>query len=184
MRRIRDCLRLYYENNLSQSQISRSLKISRSTVQDYLSRLAIAGMVYEDSIPLTDEELEEKLYRKVKDISPDYSKEMDFSYIHSELSKTGVTLRLLWEEYKRDNPNGHQYSQYCYHYQQWRKKLKVYMRQHHIAGERLFVDYSGKKPHIVNRFTGDIVEMELFVICWGYSHYTYAEAQESQKINN
>jgi len=158
MRRIRDCLRLYYENNLSQSQISCSLKISRSTVQDYLSRLAIAGMLYEDCKSVTDEALEERLYRKVKDVSPNISKEMDFRYIHSELVKTGVTL------------------------QQWRKKLKVYMRQHHISGERLFVDYSGKKPHVFNRFIGGIIEVELFVICWGYSHYTYAEAQESQKI--
>lgn len=184
MRRIRDCLRLYYENNLSQSHISRSLGTSRSTVQDYLSRLTIAGMTYADCKLLTDDELEEKLYRAVKVISLKTDKEMNFSYIHSELAKTGVTLRLLWEEYKRDNPKEHQYSQYCYHYQQWRKTLKVYMRQHHIAGERLFVDYSGKKPQIVNRFTGEINDVELFVICWGYSHYTYAEAQENQKISN
>jgi len=185
MRRIRDCLRLYYENNLSQSHISRSLGISRSTVQDYLSRLTIAGMTYEESKSLPDDDLENMLYNKVKDISPESeNKGMDFSYIHSELAKAGVTLRLLWEEYKRDYQNGHQYSQYCFYYQKWKKTLKVYMRQNHIAGERLFVDYSGKKPCIVNRFTGEIVEVELFVMCWGYSHYIYAEAQENQQINN
>lgn len=185
MRRIRDCLRLYYENNLSQSHISRSLGISRSTVQDYLSRLTIAGITYEECKSLPDDDLENILYNKVKDISPESeNKGMDFSYIHSELAKAGVTLRLQWEEYKRDYQKGHQYSQYCFHYQQWRKTLKVYMRQNHIAGERLFVDYSGKKPSIVNRFTGEIIEVELFVMCWGYSHYMYAEAQENQKINN
>lgn len=184
MRRIRECLRLYYENNLSQSQISRSLGISRSTVQDYLSRLTITGMAYHDCESLTDDELENRLYRTVRDISPKSCKEMDCNYIHSELAKKGVTLRLLWEEYKRDNPHGHQYSHFCYYYQQWKKTLKVYMRQNHVAGERLFVDYSGKKPSIVNRFTGEIVEVELFVMCWGYSHYTYAEAQESQHINH
>ena len=60
----------------------------------------------------------------------------------------------------------------------------MYIRQQHVAGERLFVDYSGKKPCIVNRFTGDVRDVELFVICWGYSQYTYAEAQESQELKN
>lgn len=184
MRRIRECLRLYYENNLSQSHISRSLGISRSTVQDYLSRLTIAKMSYEDCRGLSDSELEDALYRPVKDLSPIPVKDMDCSYINSELAKTGVTLRLLWEEYKKEHPKGHQYSQFCYHYQQWRKTLKVYMHQHHVAGEKLYVDYSGKKPCIVNRFTGEIVETELFVMCWGYSQYIYAEAQENQKSNN
>lgn len=183
MRRIWDCLRLYYENNLSQSHISRSLGTSRSTVQDYLSRLTIAGMTYADCKLLTDNELEEKLYRVVKVISPKTDKEMNFSYIHSELANTGVILRLLWEEYKRDNPKGHQYSQYCYHYQQWRKTLKVYMRQHHIAGERLFVDYSGKKPQIVNRFTGEIIDVELFVHLLGIQPLYICRSSGKSKNN-
>jgi transposase len=183
MRRIRDCLRLYYENNMSQSQISRSLSISRSTVQDYLSRLTIATLTYGDITNLSDHDLESKLYNKSNDISkrPD-EKEIDYEYLHKELTRPGVTLRLLWEEYKRNKPAGHQYSQFCWHYQQWSKSLKVYMRQHHVAGERIFVDYSGKKPAIINRFTGEIQELELFVMCWGYSHYTYAEVQPNQKL--
>lgn len=183
MRRIRDCLRLYYESEMNQSQISRSLNISRSTVQDYLSRLTVASLSYEASRSLSDSELEDQLYpKKEKRIGVSLRPEIDFAYIHKELARTGVTLRLLWEEYKQEQPACHQYSQFCWHYQQWKMALKVYMRQHHIAGEQLYVDYSGKKPCIVDRFTGEIVEVELFVMCWGYSQYIYAEAQESQKL--
>jgi len=185
MRRIRDCLRLYYESNLSQSQISRSLGISRSTVQDYLSRLSIASLAYENTVSLSDSDLEEILYKKPECLAKKTNdKEMDFEYLHKELARPAVTLRLLWEEYKKNCPQGHQYSQFCWHYQQWSKTLKVYMRQHHNAGERIYVDYSGKKASIVNRFTGEIQEVELFVMCWGYSHYTYAEAQLSQGLEN
>lgn len=181
---IRDCLRLFYENKLNQSQISRILKISRSTVQDYLSRLTIASLSYDDCFALSDTELENSLYKKTKRSPIEPPGDIEFKYLHTELSKTGVTLRLLWEDYKRENQKGHQYSQFCFHYQQWKKSLKVYMHQHHIAGEKIFVDYSGKKPFVVNRFTGEIKEAEIFVMCWGYSQYIYAEAQEDQKLNS
>lgn len=184
MRRIRDCLRLYYENNMSQSQISRALEVSRSTVQDYLSRLTIASLTYEAIHMLSDADLEEKLYTQSRELKCTPDSDMDCDYIHKELAKPGVTLRLLWEEYKKEHSEGHQYSRFCWCYQQWRKTLKVYMRQHHVAGERLFVDYSGKKPCIVNRFTGEVKDVELFVMCWGYSQHTYAEAQESQELKN
>lgn len=186
MRRIRECLRLNFENKFSQVQISNMLQISRSTVQEYISRLSIASISYDDAKSLTDEALEQILYNKARPDFPDSTddKELNYSYIHAELAKKGVTLRLLWEEYKNTCPNGYQYSQFCFHFQQWRKVLKVYMHQHHIAGERMYVDYSGKKPCIVNRFTGVIVEVELFVMCWGYSQYIYAEAHENQKKEN
>lgn len=77
-----------------------------------------------------------------------YAKELNYSYIHAELAKKGVTLRLLWVEYKNTCPNGYQYSQFCFHFQPRRKTLKMYMHQQHVEGERMYVDYSGKKPCI------------------------------------
>jgi len=139
---------------------------------------------YDDISKLSDDELEQKLYSKPAMSVDTSGKDMDCHLIHKELTKSGVTLRLLWEEYKKDHPEGYSYSQYCWYYQQWRKTLKVYMRQQHIAGERVYVDYSGKKPCIVNRFTGEIIEVELLVMCWGYSQYTYAEAQPNQKLKH
>lgn len=102
MRRIRDCLRLYYESEMNQSQILRSLNISRSTVQDYLSRLTIASLSYESSRSLSDSKLEERLYPKKRThiVSPSRP-EIDFAYIHKELTRSGVTLRLLWREEAR-----------------------------------------------------------------------------------
>ncbi len=129
VRRIRECLRLNFENKFSQVLISNMLQISRSTVQEYISRLAIASISYDDAESLTDEALERILYNKPRSDLPNTSnnKELNYSYIHAELAKKGVTLRLLWEEYKNTCPNGYQYSQFCFHYQQWRKTLKVYM---------------------------------------------------------
>jgi predicted DNA-binding protein YlxM (UPF0122 family) len=95
MRRIRDCLRLYYENKFNQTQISNMLGISRSTVQDYLSRLTIASMSYEEIRVVSDADLESALYNKVpKEIraATTSDKDIDFKYIHTELSKAGVTL--------------------------------------------------------------------------------------------
>jgi len=184
MRRIRDCIRLHFENKFSQSQIARTLGISRSTVQDYLSRLTINNLTFEQITAASDDELEKIFFK------PDQSdltlhgkaRELDFDYLHKEIQRPCMTLRLLWEEYKKADPQGLQYSQFCNHFQEWRKKLKVYMRQIHTAGERIFVDYSGKKPSIVNRSTGEIQDVELLVLCWGCSHYIYAEAQPSQEL--
>ena len=184
MRRIRDCYRLYFECNLNQSQIAQSLGLARSTVQDYLSRLSIAELNYKAISNMTDEHVKDALFKKHtldKRRSARQNDELDYEYLHKELAKPGVTLRLLWEEYRKSNNTGYQYSQFCHYFKQWCKTLKVYMRQHHKAGERLFVDYSGKKPCVVNRFTGEITEVELFVMCWGYSNYIYAEAQPSQE---
>ena len=184
MRRIRDCLRLHFENRFNQSQIARALGISRSTVQDYLSRLTVNNLTFAQVGNISDNDLEKLFFRSKKDDSLPTDKllELDYEYLHKELQRPGVTLRLLWEEYKKTHPQGPQYSQFCWYFRRWRKKLKVYMRQIHIAGERIFVDYSGKKPSIVNRFTGEIQEVDLLVLCWGCSHYTYAEAQPSQEL--
>jgi transposase len=185
MRRIRDCLRLYLENNLNQTQIAQTLGIARSTVQDYLSRATINKITdFSQVQSISDTDLENLFFQSSTDISvsTDKNSGLDYEYLHNDLQRPGVTLRLLWEEYRKTNPEGYQYSQFCWHFQQWRQKLKVYMRQTHIAGERIYVDYSGKKPSIVDRLTGEIQEVELLVMCWGCSHYTYAEAQPSQAL--
>jgi transposase len=93
-----------------------------------------------------------------------------------------VTLLLLWVEYASDNPGGYRYSRFCELYGRWKKKLNPTMRQRHRAGEKIFVDFSGKKPHLVDPRTGEIVEVELFVGVLGASNYTYAEATRSQDL--
>ena len=107
-----------------------------------------------------------------------------FSWIHQELKRPGVTLQLLWHEYLEVHPEGYRYTQFCDRYRQWRGKLRVSMRQVHRAGEKVFIDYSGKKPHIVERVSGELIQVELFVGVLGASSYTYAETTATQELDN
>jgi transposase len=180
MRRIKECLRLHYEAGLSQQAISRSLQIARSTVQDYLRRVERNQKSWTDLKDLTDEQLEVLLFPNPQPSSrqrPD----PDWELVHKELhSKSYMTLQLLWQEYTRTYPNGYSYPRFCVYYRTWAKRFKVYMRQRYIGGEKLFVDYSGKKPRIRDLLSGQDREVELLVMAWGASQYIYAEGQESQ----
>jgi transposase len=178
MRRIRECYRLYFEVHFSQTQIADLLKIGRSTVWDYLAKLKALQLTWDEIKGYSEEALERRLYGK----QPTADRPLpDCSAIHQELRRNStVTLQLLWEEYKRTYPEGYGYSQYCLYYREWCKGLSVYMRQTHVGGEELFVDYSGKKPHIRDRVSGEDSPVELLVTAWGASQYLYAEAQESQ----
>jgi transposase len=106
----------------------------------------------------------------------------DCPFVHRELKRPGVTLLLLWEEYRSRHPDGVGYSRYCEIYQEWRGRLTPTMRQTHFAGERMFVDYSGKKPHLVNPTTGELIPVELFVAVLGASNLTYAKATRTQTL--
>ena len=106
----------------------------------------------------------------------------DLEHIHQELKRVGVTLHLLWEEYRETHPDGYGYSRFCEIYRRWAKKLRPSMRQVHRAGEKVFIDFSGKRPHGVNPRTGDTVAAELSVAVLGASNYTYAEALPSQQL--
>jgi transposase len=106
----------------------------------------------------------------------------DWSAVHRELKRKDVTLFLRWEEYKAATPEGFQYSWFCQAYRQWAGKLDVVMRQHHRAGEKLFVDYAGQPLPIVNRQSGEVHEAQVFIAVLGASNYTYAEATWTQSL--
>ena len=110
---------------------------------------------------------------------------LDYAHIHEELRRhRELTLLQLWVEYAENKPGAYGYSRYCELYGQWKKKLNPTMRQRHRAGEKTFVDFSGKKPHIVDPKTGELVEMELFVGTLGASSYTYVEATLNQSLES
>jgi len=178
MRRIKECYRLFYESGLNQTQIARALRIGRSTVWDYLKKFEESGLSWKEASQWSEEALERELFTRPG--PPACRIIPDFTYIHKELRRPGVTLQLLWEEYRSEHSDGYGYSQFCALYRKWRKKLKIYMRQPHVGGEKVFVDYSGKKPCIYDVKTGKQKEVELFVMAWGASHYLYAEAHQSQ----
>jgi len=109
----------------------------------------------------------------------------DFTDVHQELQKRrGVTLNLLWQEYKEQHPDGYQYSWFCHNYRDWSGRLDVTMRHEHRAGEKLFVDYAGQTVAITDRLTGEIRKAQIFVAVLGASNYTYAEATLSQQIED
>lgn len=178
MRKVKEILRLKWELGLTARQIAHSLCISHSTVLDMLKRFEQAGL----SWPLPDMD-ETTLEAKLYPTNPDPTRkrpEPDMRYIHQELRRKGVTLQLLWEEYKRQHPDGLQYSQFCEHYRQWAGKLDVVLRQPHRAGERMDVDFAGQTVPIVDRKTGEVRQAQVFIAVLTASNYTYAEATWSQ----
>lgn len=179
MRKISEVLRLAHESGLSNGQIAGSLGISKSTVAAYLALAKSAGVVW----PLAEGQ-QEALEKQFSEGKPSLSRRPlpEMAAIHLELKKPGVTLQLLWEEYRLIHPDGYRYSQFCLHYQEWTKHLGVTMRQNHVAGEKMFVDYSGDKFHVVDSTSGEIREAELFVAVLGASNYTYAEATWTQTL--
>jgi len=184
MRKIKEVLRLKYDCNLSEREISRSCQVSRSTVADYLMKARAAGLGWPEAAALTDTQIEEYLFpvqripSSVKRPTPDYD------YIYNELRayrKVNLTLIQLWLEYKEKHSDGYQYSQFCDLYRRWRGKLDYVMRQEHRAGEKAFIDYSDGLS-ILDLATGELILTQLFLVVWGASNYTYAEATLSQTL--
>ena len=182
MRRVRQVLRLAHEAGLGQRQIARSLTMSPTTVGEYLRRAKLAGLSWPLPEGLDDAQLETRLFPPPPKLAPEQRPLPDWADIHCELKRKGVTLVLLWEEYKTNHPEGIQYSQFCEHYRRFAKRVDLVMRQHHRAGEKLFVDYAGQSVPVVNRFTGELREAQIFIATLGASNFTYAEATWTQTL--
>lgn len=184
MRKIKDVLRLKFETDLSQRRIARSCQVSRPTVTEYLTRFAQAGLSWPAAAELDDATLERELYPAVPALPTAERTVPDWSEVHRELQHKGVTLALLWQEYKAAHPEGFQYSWFCDQYRAWAGKLDVVMRQAHRAGEKLFVDYAGQTVEVVDWRTGEIRQAQIFVAVLGASNYTYAEATWTQQLSD
>lgn len=186
MRKIREVLRLRAECGCTHRQIAASCSISPATVSDYLSRAEQAGLGWEEAQHLTEPEVEGRLFRYLGRSEPSARAVIDFEWVHAELGRDGVTLQLLWSEYqeaaKGAGSRPYQYSQFCDLYAVWRGQRRLSMRQTHKPGEKLFIDYSGKRPRVVDSQTGEVREVELFVAVLGASNYTFAEATLSQTL--
>lgn len=181
MRKIRDALRLS-EQGLSPKKIGGSIGVGRSTVQEYLSRARGAGLCWPLPDGLSDGDLERLLFpRTAGDVRGSFA-QPDWAYVHAELRRKGVTLMLLWEEYRGVHHDGYGYSRYCELYTRWEGKLSPVMRQRHPAGERLFVDYAGPTVDVVCPKTGEVRTAQIFVATLGASSYTYVEASWTQSL--
>lgn len=180
MRHIREILRLKWTMRRTHREVARSLGISLGAVASVVTRASAKGLTWDAVTALSDEALEATLYgpklpARAERPAPDPVA------IHTELRGIGVTLELLHLEYLEVHQDGYRYSAFCAHYRRWLERRRVTMRQVHKAGEKAFVDYSGKRPHLIDPTTGEMIRVELFVAVLGASNYTYAEATATQQ---
>jgi transposase len=185
MRQIREVLRLHHEGGLGARKIAQALDLSKSAIAEYLRAAQRAGIGWPIEEGISETELQSRLFPPSGcSIEKSSRKTLpDCEWIHTELLRKGVTLALLWEEYLSVNPGGYRYTQFCHHYQRWAVHLDVTMRQRHVAGEKLFVDYSGQTIGITDPKSGEIWQAEVFVAVLGASNYTYVEASRSQELD-
>lgn len=181
MRKLRELLRLKAAG-LSSRQIGASLGIGGTTVVDYLARARRAGVAWPLPEDMTDEALETTLFPPPANVPKDKRPLPHWPTLYAELKRPGVTLQLLWEEHRAAYPDSYGYSRFCELYRAWEGKLTLTMRQTHIAGERLFVDYAGTTIDIFDAETGEVHACQLFVAVLGASSYTYAEATRTQTL--
>lgn len=181
MRKIKEVLRLHFAAGLSGRQIAHSCGMGRTTVREHLQRAKRAGLAWPLPEEMTDGALEALLFP-----SPPPGGAArpvpDWQEVHEDLKSRGVTLFVLWEEYKAACPDGFQYSRFCDLYRDWRGKLPVWMRQDHRAGEKLFIDYAGMTMPVHDRKSGELRQAQIFVAAMGASYYTYAEATWTQTL--
>lgn len=181
MRKIKTILRLHFQAGLTQRQIATSQDIGYGTVSNYLKRARQAGLSWPLPDGMSERDLGSALFPPASNGRTTDFVAPDFPTLQQELSTKGMTLLLLWEEYREMHPdNGYSYSHFCNRYKDWLGTLKRSMRQVHIAGEKCFVDYAGRTVPIVNATTGEITNAQIFVAVLGASGYTFAHASLSQ----
>lgn len=183
MRKIKDILRLRWAQGLSTRQVARSACCSPSTVVATEHRAKAAGLDWAQVKSLDEVELGRRLYGRPAEGSAGRAP-IDFRWVHREKKKKGVTLALLWQEYKRHHPDGYGYSRFCELYATWRGGLEVVMRQEHRGGEKGFSDWAGMKMPIVDLKTGEVTEASVFVMALGASSFTFAQAFSDQSLRH
>jgi len=179
IRMIKDVLRLKLHGGLSHEAIARSLSISKGAVAKYVSLAAAGGLTWESIASLSEAELERRLLGR----NPDEGRivEPDFGRVHLELRRKGVTLTLLWQEYRAEYKGQRTWglTQFCEHYKRYAKTLRRSMRQQHRAGEKLFVDYAGPTLALTDGTRGQV-----FVADLGASSYTFACVTADQSMRS
>ena len=183
MRKIRDVLRLSLGQGLSLRQVAASAQVPFTTAADYVRRAREAGLSWPLPEGLDDDALRARLFRTGPEPAVKERPLPDWAKVHQEMRRKGMTLMLLWLEYKEANPDGYAYTQFTRRYKDWKRTLDVVMRQDHKAGEKLSVDFPGETLPIYDPKTAQVaMQAEVFVAALGASGYVYAEAFPSQEL--
>jgi len=183
MRKIRDVLRLSAAG-MSKRKIAASLGVSATAAGECIRRARCAGLAWPLPEELSDEALERRLFPPLRVALKNRRPQPHWAAVHRELRRPGVTLQLLWEEHRGVYPDGYGYSHFCELYRTWEARLSPTMRQNHVAGERMFVDYAGATLAVIDPSTGAARTAQLFVAVLGASNYTYAEATWTQGLSD
>lgn len=182
MEKLKEIIRLGSEHHLSNRAIARALKVSRPVVAQYLSDFRASGLTYSEISTMNHDDLLELFSRNQRFEKQRYTVLAErFKEYVKELKRPGVTRHLLWEEYRQAHPDGYSYTQFCYHFQVWQDISDLSMHIEHKAGDKMFVDFTGKKLFVTDPKTGAQREAEVFVAILGASQLTYAEARYTQQ---
>jgi transposase len=182
MRKIREVLRLTHALGMSRRLVGEATGIGKTAVGEYVRRAAVVGLGWPIPDEIDDAELERRLFPPPEARSSTSRTEPDWSYNHAELKRRGVTLALLWQEYRAEHAQGYAYSWFCERYSDWRNRISPTMRQTHLAGEKLFVDWAGDTMPVFDPTTGEEYCTHIFIAALGASNYTYAEARWTETL--
>jgi transposase len=182
MNKIRQILRLYSQG-VGKLKIAEQTGIARNTIRKYIKEFSLSKLSFSEVNTLCDKDLEDLFIKPETDfVNPKIETLFSlFPSMDKELKKKGVTRQLLWEEYKRSNLNGIGRSQFNYYFTKWKAQVSPTMRMDHKAGDKLYVDFAGDKLSIIDKPTGEILQVEVFVAILGASQLTYIEAVMSQQ---
>ena len=183
MTTLKQIIRLKAEN-YTQRSITRHLGIARNTIAKYLGLIQASGLDCKELLALSDADLNELFSPAPQDpVRMDHFDLLvsKFPHYERELNRVGVTKLMLWSEYKTEYTDGYGYSQFNHYFRKWLQEKEVTMHFEHKAGDKVFIDYTGKKLEIVDRETGEIKQVQVFVAILGASQLTYVQATFTQK---
>ncbi|MFM8453689.1 MAG: IS21 family transposase [Gammaproteobacteria bacterium] len=182
MSKIKHVLQLYFQGR-SKQLIVQQTGVSRNTIKKYLKEYALSGLTGEEVLRLSEKELERLFIKPEEKLLSGVQQALFalFPGFDKELKKKGVTQQILWKRYREQYPEGVGRSQFNYYYHQWKQQSGVVMKMQHKAGDKLFVDYAGDKLSIVDKGTGEVQPVEVFVAILGASQLTYIEASFTQQ---
>ena len=180
MRKVKKVLAYHFDEERSARMIAAHCDIARRSVSLILERFDAAGLSWPEARKLTEEGLEAALYPAAPDAPA--QEDVDWAKVEKDLSGRGMTLKLLWEEWRETHPDGMSYVTWCRRFRNWRPRRDATMRQNRRPGERLFVDYAGMTmPVLVD---GKEHEAQVFVASMGVSGRLFAEATLTQMIDD
>jgi transposase len=182
MSKIRHVLQLHSQGR-SKLLISQQTGIARNTIKKYIKEFNHSGLSFKEVNELSDKDLEDLfIHPDEKPLKEKHKILFNlFPVYDKELRKKGITRQILWMKYKQEHPDGVGRSQFNHYFAQWKKQVNPTMRMEHKAGDKLYVDFAGDKLQIIDKQTGEIQDVEVFVAILGASQLTYAEAVMSQQ---